>query len=159
MRIAIAVLLLALAVPAFGGTVQHVYLGVGGLWQDGNATTVPNALEAGGSASLSVSPHISLVGDTFFGLSQSYARYSGGVRYSVTDARNPDFNSFIGIRYRGGSVAALGPNEWAPDAGLGWRPFPSGKLDRLLVVAVAGYGLTSTKMLLTGGLRWEVPLK
>ena len=158
-RIALAVAAMALAATAnAGGLVDHLYLGANGLWQDGVTVSVPSALEAGASASSSISPHLSAVGETFVGLSETYVRWSASARATVTDVANPNFNAFLGIGYRGASVSGLGGNEWAPDAGFGWRIFPD-KLPRLLVGGKAGWGMTSSQVLLTLGARWEIPLK
>ena len=159
-RIALAVtaLMLAATCASAGGLVDHLYLGANGLWQDGVTVTVPSALEVGGSAASSISPHLSAVGETFVGLSETYVRWSAGARATVTDATNPNFNAFLGVSYRGASISGLGGNEWAPDAGFGWRMFPE-KMPRLLLGGKAGWGLTSSQVLLTLGARWEIPLK
>ena len=158
-RIALAVAAMALAATAnAGGLVDHLYLGANGLWQDGVTVAIPSALEVGGAASSSISPHLSAVGETYVGLSETYVRWSAGARATVSDAANPNFNTFLGIAYRGGSVSGFGGNEWAPDAGFGWRIMPD-KMPRLLVTGKAGWGLTSKQTLLTLGLRWEVPIK
>lgn len=148
-----------LAMPARSqGLVSHVYAGANGAWLDGPGSAFPADFEAGGSASASLSPHLSAVGETYYGFSHSYVRWSGGVRATVSDVDNPDFNTFLGISYRGGSTSAVQPGEWAPDAGFGWRVAPS-TWPNLLAVGRAGYGLTSNRVLLTLGLRWEVPLR
>lgn len=159
-RVLIVIILLMLAAKVHAGQiVDHVYAGTNGVWLSGPATTIPSCVEVGGAASVSVSPHISGVGQVFAGLSQTYVRWAGGVRYTVTDVLDPNFNTFLGIRYRGSSVSSIGISEWAPDAGFGWRPFPGGNMARLLIVGDSGYGLTSNDVLLTLGLRLEVPLR
>lgn len=139
---------LASAEPAI-----KVAAGVNGAWLDGPNAAWPADVEAGATGSASLSPHISLVGSGFYGFSHSYFRYDAGARVTATDVDNPDFNAFLGIKYRGGSTIDVRPNEWAPDAGFGWRPFP--QISPNVVVGVdAGYGLQSNRVLATVAVRY-----
>ena len=138
--------------------VFKVYAGANGAWLQGPDTAFPTDFEGGGAASASLSPHLSAVGQVFYGFSHSYIRYAGGLRVTTTDVNNPNFNTFLGVRYVGGSTAAFRPSEWAPDAGFGWRPSPA-NWPRLTVTGDAGYGVTSARALFTIGLRYEIPLQ
>ncbi len=156
---AIAAILFMFAGPAHAGQiVDHVYAGANGAWLNGAGSAFPADIEAGGSASASLSPHLSAVGEGFYGFSHSYFRWSGGVRATVTDVTNKNLSMGLGIRYRGGSIRAVRPNEWAPDVSVGWRPDPV-RWPNVLVGGDAGYGLQSNRMLVTLGLRYNVPLK
>ena len=136
----------------------HVYGGANGAWLNGPGAAFPADFEAGGSVSASLSPHISLVGSSFYGFSHSYTRWDGGARVTATDVDNPNFNVYLGIRYRGGSKADVQPNEWAPDAGFGWRPDPK-RWPNITVGADAGYGLDSDRVLSYLAIRYQLPLK
>ena len=138
--------------------VVHAFGAVNGAWLDGPGAAFPADLEAGGTASASLSPHITAVASTMYGFSNSYVRWDGGFRVTATDAENPNFNVYLGIRYRGGSKADVRPNEWAPDAGFGWRPNPQ-KWPNIIVGADAGYGLESSRVLSYIALRYLIPLK
>lgn len=135
----------------------HVAAGVNGAWLDGPGSAFPVDIEAGATGWSSLSPHLSAVGGAWWGFSHSYARYTGGVRCTASDVLNPDFNTFLGVGYRGGSKVSVGPNEWEANAGFGWR-VASQRYPNLTVAGVAGYGLTSSRVLATLGLRYAIPL-
>jgi len=156
--IAVLVLMLlgctAQAAPKTG--LLTVAAGVNGAWlSEASVNTFP-AVELGGTASSSLSPHISLVGSGFYGLADQYVRYTAGGRVTATDTTNPNFNVFLGVVYRGGDRPAVQPNEWAPEAGFGWKPNPTWPL---VVGADAGYGLDSHNVLSYVALRYVLPLK
>ena len=140
------------------GLVDHVYLGVNGAWLDGPGTAWPADVEAGGSASASLSPHISLTADTFYGFSHSYLRWDGGACATVSDVDNPNLSMALGISYRGGSTHAVGPNEWAPYVSVGWKPNPA-KWPNFSLGGRGSLGLTSNRTLVTLGGRYALPLK
>lgn len=135
----------------------HVAAGVNGAWLDGPGSAFPADFEAGGSGWSSLSPHLSAVGSAWYGFAHTYARYDGGLRVTASDVLNPDFNTFLGVGYRGGSKKSVGPNEWAANAGFGWRFAPDTYPD-LTVAGVASYGLTSSRVLVSIGLRYAIPI-
>ena len=146
-----------LAGLAFSAPLVKASVGVNGVWLDGPQASWPNDIEAGATASASFSPHLSLTAGAFHGFENRYNRFELGPRATVTDVDNKDFNAFLGIKYRGGSKDAVNPNEWAPDAGFGWKPFPG--LPRFVVGADAGYGLKSQRVLATLALRYVIPIR
>lgn len=159
----LTVLLVAAALPwapAAAAATQpvHIAAGVNGAWLDGTGAAFPADLEAGGTAWSSLTPHLSAVGGAVYGFSHSYARYWGGARMTSSDVLNPNFNTFLGAGYRGGSTAAVGPNEWYGDAGFGVKPLPA-QWPALTLGMDAAYGLTSSRVMLTVAARWEIPLK
>lgn len=151
-------LLLALAVSSLASAepFAKIAVGVNGIWLQGTESSPApwNAdFEAGGFARGSLSPHISAVGSLLYGFSHSYFRYTGGVRFTVTDVENKDFSAGLGMQWHGASVAELRPEEWCPDAAIGFAPFPD-KWPDLSVTAVGWYGLTTNKPGATLGLRY-----
>lgn len=130
--------------------------GVNGVWPSGADIAFPSAFEAGATASSSLSPHISAVASTFYGFGEEYVRWDAGGRVTATDVDNPDFNIYLGIRYRGGSKASVQPSEWAPDAGFGWAPFQN---KNIILGADAGYGLDSKTVLSIVALRYRFPVR
>lgn len=157
----LAVCALALAaafLPALAAeSPVHFAAGVNGAWMDGADASLPADLEAGGTAWSSLSPHFSLTAAAFYGFSNSYIRWQTDWRASMTDVDNPNLNTYAGIRLRGGSTRTVGPTEWAPVVGVGWRPLPD-TYDNLTIGADAGYGIDSQKLLLTLAGRWEFRL-
>lgn len=139
--------------PAF-----HVAAGANGAWLDGPGAAFPADFEAGGKVWSSLSPHISAVGGLWYGFSHSYIRYDGGLRLTTSDVLNPNFNTYLGLVARGGSTTAVGPTELAADAGFGLRPLPDA-WPRVTLGGDAGYGLTSKRVLVYLGVRYEIPLK
>lgn len=131
--------------------------GANATWLDGPGAGFPVDLEATGNGKLSISPHLSAVASLNYGFAHSYIRWDGGFRATATDVNNPNFNMYLGIRYRGGSIVEVQPNEWAPDAGIGWKPWPE-MVPNLIFVADASYGLTSSRSLAYAGLRYVLPL-
>ena len=140
------------------GIVDHLYVGANGAWLDGPGAAWPADVEAGGAGSASLSPHISLKAEAFYGFSHSYVRWNAGPAVTVTDVDNPNLSVDLGIGYRGGSTNDVNPNEWAPYTAVGWRPNPA-KWPNVLLGGRAGLGLTSNRTLLTLGVRYSIPLK
>ena len=149
---------LCFAASAHAGAVDHLYAGVNGAWLDGPNASWPADVEAGGAVAASLSPHLSLKGETFYGFSHSYVRWDGSVCATVTDVDNPNLSVGLGIGYRGGSTIAVQPNEWAPYASVGWKPNPA-RWPNILVGGRASLGLDSNRTLVTLGLRYQIPLK
>jgi hypothetical protein len=136
--------------------VVHVYGGVNGVWFQGPTTNFPRDLEAGGTASASLSPHISVVSALFYGFDQAYWRWGVGPRITVTDVDDKNFSVGLGASFRGGSQPSILPREWTAEATFGWVPVAS--LTRLVVIGEGGYGLTTSKGSALLGLRWKFPL-
>ena len=136
--------------------VVRVYVGGNGTWIDGPATAFPSDFEGGGRAVASLSPHISVGSDVYYGFRNTYIRWSVGPRITVTDVDNRNFSVGLGASYHGGSEASVLPEEWVADASFGWRIAPS--VPRLIVVGQGGYGFTTSKARGILGLRWQLPL-
>jgi len=154
----LTILLSAPACAATFGQVVRVAVGANGAWLDGAGAAFPVEFEAGGTAATSLSPHISAVGGLHYGFAHSYFRWNGGFRVTATDVDNPDFNVFLGIQYRDASKSAVGPGEWAPEAGFGWRPAPA-LWPNVVVGGNAGYGLQSNRVVSYLALRYLLPIK
>lgn len=156
-----AALLAAASFPALAQTApaQHlpgavkVAVGVNGVWLDGPVTDFAKDAEAGAVVSASLTPHVSAVGHGFYGFDGKYVRYDGEARVTATDVNDPNFNVYLGLRYRSGSTNAVRPSEWAPDAGVGWKPNPAWK--HVIIGADAGYGLTTKNLISYAALRWQ----
>lgn len=155
----VAALSLFLAASALAADTPQIHLAAGanGAWLDGPGSAWPADFEGGGSAWSSLSPHISAVGHAWYGFSHSYVRWDGGVRVTTSDVLNPNFNTYLGLVFRGGSTSAVSPNEWAGDAGFGWKPSPT-NWPRFSLGGDAGYGLDSKRILVQLGARYEIPL-
>lgn len=152
----IATLLAVLALPALAAEpVLKAAVGANGLWYDGQVTKSPSDFELGTSARASLSPHISAVGELFYGVNRSYLRASAGPRFTATDADNPNFSIGLGIQYHFSSEASIRPEEWAPDIKLGWRPWPV-KAPKVVLNVQSGYGLDSKQVSVLAGARLEV---
>ncbi|HNB60463.1 MAG TPA: hypothetical protein PK308_09110 [Phycisphaerales bacterium] len=135
----------------------RLYAGANGVWLDGPGAGFPADFEASGTAAFSLSPHLTATGGLYYGLSHAYLRGDGGVRVTATDASNPNFDVFLGIDYRGGSVNAVQPSEWAPYAGIGWRPNPA-RWPALTIGAKSSLGLSSNRTLSTVAIRYQLPV-
>lgn len=156
---ALLALMLCLAAAACAdGIVDKLYVGAGGAWLDGNSSAFPADVEAHGGVSSSLSPHLSVIGGLDYGFTHSYFRYQGGARVTATDVENQDFNSFLGLVYRGASKPEITPNEWAPDAGFGWRAFKK-EWPRVLLTGEASYGLTSKSVIASLRAVYAFPIK
>jgi hypothetical protein len=131
--------------------VLRAYAGANGVWYDGDN---PNDFEAGGNLRASLSPHISLVGAGYYGFSHSYLRGSAGLRITATDANDPNFSVGIGMQRHFSSEPDIRPEEWAPDASIGWRPWAATN-PRVILIAQAGYGLDTEKAFALAGVRYE----
>jgi len=154
--VAVILILLASSAHAAKSGLLTISAGVNGAWlSEASVNTFPS-VEAGGTVSSSLSPHVSLVGSGFYGFADQYVRYTAGGRITATDTTNPNFNVYLGAVYRGGDRAAVQPSEWAPDAGFGWRPNVAWPL---VLGADAGYGLQSHNVLSYVALRYVIPVK
>lgn len=136
----------------------RLYAGANAVWLDGPGAEFPADFEASGNASASLSPHLTLTGGLAYGFSNSYLRWDGGVRVTATDAANPDFDLALGIEYRGGSISAVQPSEWAPYAAVGWRPDPD-RWPALTLGAKSSLGLTSDRTVSYLAVRYMLPVE
>lgn len=153
MRKLLILLLLLFASPATADQVFKAYLGANGMWFDHE--TQPSEFEAGVTGRASLSPHISLVGSGWRGFENDYWRGTFGARVTATDVANPNFSCGIGIQRQISSDLDLHPEEWIPDASIGWRAWPL-KMPHIVLVAQGGYGLTTTDAHLTVGARYSL---
>ena len=147
--------MLVVAGVATANPFARIAVGANGVWFDGPGSAFPADFEASVNTSASLSPHISAVGSAAYGFSNSYVRGDAGFRVTATDVESPDFNVYLGIRYRAGSKDAVRPNEWAPDAGFGWKPNPKA-WPNLVLGADAGYGLQSNRVLTYVAVRYLI---
>lgn len=138
--ILIVMALACAAVPAASEPVARLYVGANAIWFD--ETARPSDLELGGTARASLSPHISLVGSGFFGLENSYARGTAGVRITATDAQRSDFSVGFGAEYQLSSEPSIRPEEWVATTSVGWVPWPD-DFPGLIIGGQGGYGLSS----------------
>lgn len=155
-----AALLAALTAPAQSATLEEVVkvaVGVNGVWFDGANAAFPSDIEAGAAGRASLSPHISVVGGAFYGFDHSYFRGSVGPRVTISDVENRDFSMGLGIQYEWASEASVRPNEWAPAAAVGFRPWPL-QAPKIIVGGDASYGLTSNKVRATIAVRYALDL-
>ena len=135
----------------------RLYVGANAVWLDGPGAAWPVDGEVSGNLAASLSPHITLVGGLYYGFANSYVRWDGGPRVTVTDVDNPNFDMFLGLDYRGGSIDAVQPSEWAPYAGVGLRPWPQTH-PNWTFGAKSGLGLTSNRTLSTIAIRYMLPV-
>ena len=131
-------------------------VGVNGIWFDARDGYQHADIEGSLNAKASLQPHISLVGSGAYGFRGSYYRYAAGVRITATDARDRDFNVGIGFQYRGSGSETLKPDEWAPDASIGWRPWPA-VLPGIILGAQGWYGIDSKVGGVLAGARLAFP--
>jgi len=125
--------------------------GVNAVAYDG--VVVPSDFEAGLNARASLSPHISLVGSGYYGITEQYWRGAGGVRVTASDANNPDFSIGIGAQYHVSDAPEARPKEWAADVSMGWRPWAA---RRFVLIALGQYGMTSNQASAHAGGRLEL---
>ena len=153
--VATALVLLTWSVPAFAqGLVPQYAVGVNGIWF-AEPNVYPSDFEFGGNASLSMSPHVSLVAAGYYGVSNSYVRASGGVRFTATDPADPNFSIGVGAQYHLSSEESIRPQETAFDASVGYRPWPT-EQPRLVLVALGTYGLDSQQASVLAGVRYAL---
>lgn len=156
--IAVLVLVGAWMFPAKcrGDEIVKAYAGVNGIWFDSAAPSVyPSDFELGGTLRASLSPHLSLVGGAWYGIEHSYIRGSIGARVTATDVEDRNFSVGFGIQRHASSEPSVRPEEWAPDASVGWKPYPY-QMPRVVLVAQGSYGLTSGQASALAGVRYEI---
>lgn len=143
--------------PGYDGPpgVFSLKLAGNGVWFEGPKTAFPADAEAGLQGAASLSPHLAAVGSALYGLTHAYVRYTVGARVTATDVADPNFSIGFGVQYHGYSKAEMRPNEWAPDASVGWKPVPKDH-PQLTLVAQGWYGLKSERAGGLLGLRWTL---
>lgn len=127
-------------------------IGANGVWFDDNAE--PSDFEIGGNVKASLSPHFSAVGAGYYGFGHSYLRGSAGFRVTATDVNDPTFSLGLGMQYHFSSEPNIRPEEWAPDASVGWRPWTS--QPRVILVALGSYGMDTNQATLMAGVRYAL---
>ena len=152
-RLCLIALLLTLAVPASADEVLKFYAGANGAWFDDSAK--PSDFEIGGNARASLSPHISLVGSTYYGFGNSYLRGSAGGRITATDVNDPNFSVGVGFQYHASSEPATRREGWAPDVSVGWKPQPE-QWPAVILVAQGSYMLDGNDTSLLVGVRYNL---
>jgi hypothetical protein len=149
------VALMAFACAAHAGDLASLYVGANGVFlADGPFNS---DVEGQFNGKVSLSPHLSAVGSAGYGVVNRYWRSAIGARVTSTDVENPNFSVGLGIQYRTYGMKAMGPNEWAPDVSVGYRPWPK-QLPRVIVGAQGWYGLTSEKAGMELAARWQFRL-
>lgn len=138
-----------------GPRVFGAALVVNGLWYDAQ-DPIKSDIEGGLALKASLSPHISLVGSSSYGAIHRYWRYAGGVRITATDVENRNFSVGFGFQFRGNYDDVLKPDEWAPDATVGWRPWPSLMPD-VVLLAQGWYGIDTNRAGALAGARYVLP--
>lgn len=135
---------------------QAASVGIGGqgVWVDEGGAPAFRDIEAIGRASISLTPHVSVVGGVSYGVDQSYVRGSGGVRLTATDVDNRDFSIGVGVSRHYVSEAGSGLDEAAAEGSIGWKPLTN---SRVLVTALACVGLDTGRRIFSVGL--VVPFK
>ena len=78
---------------------------------------------------------------------------ASGLRFAMTDAKNPNFGISLGIQRHLSSEPALRPEEFAPDVSIGWRPWPTSP--RVSLNAISTYGLDSNLATVAVGVRYK----
>jgi hypothetical protein len=154
------VVLLGLALlspPGHAATLWDSFsVGIGGqgAWFDGGEQPSMSDVEATGRAAFSITPHISVIGGAAYGFGDSYLRSSAGFRLTATDVNDQNFSVGVGIARHFRSEP--GPlDEWAAEAGIGWKPLASSEF---ILTSSAAYGLDTERRLFTLGLVYPVKL-
>lgn len=150
--------------PAHADDMFGVYAAANGIWYDAAELVgaSPPDFEVGATARASLTPHISAVGSAFYGFDNSYTRGSLGVRFTATDVNDPNFSIGLGIQRHFSSEPAVRPQEWAPDASVGFVPWPDPPntpqtfAGRVTLVAQGFYGLTSNEASVLVGARFAL---
>ena len=149
-----ALALLLVAASAHADPLFTTYIGANGVWFDG-VKALPSDFEAGGNASASLQPHISLVGAAYYGFDHSYLRGSVGARFTATNVDDPNFSVGLGAQYHMSSEPNIRPEGWAPDATLGWRPWPE-QFPAVLFIAQGSYNVQANQAVAIAGVRYAL---
>ena len=136
---------------------QAASFGVGGsgVWVDEGGAPAFRDVEGVGTAAVSLTPHISVVGAVAYGVDRSYVRGSGGVRLTATDVNNPDFSVGVGVSRHYVSEPESGLDEAAAEAVVGWKPLAQSKW---ILGGSAVYGLDTGRRRFSVSLIWPFKL-
>lgn len=164
-KLLIAAALLLVAGPVLAQTVPpqrvewrdviKVAVGANGIWFDDNAK--PSDFELGGNIAASLSPHVAVVGSTYYGFDHSYVRGATGFRITSSNVEDPNFSVGLGMQYNFSSENDIRPQEWTPDASLGFRPWPE-EMPNVILIAQGSYGLDSNRAYVIAGVRYKLDL-
>ena len=131
-----------------------VGVGGGGVWVDEGTGPAFRDFEAGVNASVSLTPHVSIVGGASYGVDRSYVRGSGGARITATDVNDPTFSVGVGISRHYVSEPGSGLDEAAAEAAIGWKPLAN---SRVLLTGLAAIGIDTGRRLFSA--RVVIPFK
>lgn len=155
---AILIACFLLAPPARAGSpLLYGSVGGNGAWLTGVDASWPADFEANGNVWASLSPHIDVGADAQYGFSHAYLAGSGWVKVTASDVDSRDFSLFLSAAYRGGSIAAFQPSEWALGAGFGWVPSPE-RFKRFLITGRAERGQRTGGVIARLGGRYYFPI-
>lgn len=139
---------------AHGDEVLHYALGVNGYWADG-VTPVPDDIEGGLHVYASLSPHVMAVGSAAYGFQHSYQRGAIGARFTASNPDNPWFSVHVGGQYHFSSEPAIRSEGFAPEAAIGWVPWPQTQ-PAVVLTALGSYNIEANRASLTAGIRYEL---
>jgi hypothetical protein len=151
------VFLMVLAIPALAASPwEATSLAVGGqaVWFERGAATFNRDLEGVLNGSMSLTPHLSLVGQGAWGFENHYGRGTLGARITATDVNDQDFSIGIGLGHQWLTEIEAGQDEWVADASVGWKPL---KTWNFILGAQATYGIESQSARTAAGFR--IPFK
>lgn len=131
-----------------------VGIGGGGIWVDEGAGPAFRDVEAGVSAAVSLTPHVSVVGAANYGVDRSYVRGSAGARLTATDVNDPNFSVGVGVSRHYVSEEGSGMDEAAAEAAVAWKPLAA---SRVIVTGLAAFGIDTGRRFFTAKL--VVPFK
>lgn len=149
----VALALLFLPAVSLADPIVALYAGANGVWFDDHAR--PADFELGGNARASLSPHISLVGASYYGFDHEYLRGSAGVRITATDVNDQNFSVGAGMQYHASSDLDVRPTRWAPDVSVGFRPSPN-RWPAFVLTAQGAYFMEENQTILTLGGRYSL---
>lgn len=145
---------LLLAAPAHAGIVWRAAAAANAITFDAVAPK-PNDVEVGGNLAASLQPHISAVGALAYGFDHSYLRGSVGARFTASNVDDPNFSVGLGMAYHVSSEPGIRPEGWAPDASIGWRPWPV-DAPRVNLILQGQYQLEANQASAIMGVRYEI---
>ena len=153
---ALAVILGSIVISGFAHSdeVLHYALGVNGYWADA-VTPVPDDIEGGLHVYASLSPHVMAVGSAAYGFQHSYQRGSIGARFTASNPDNPWFSVHVGGQYHFSSEPAIRSEGFAPEAAIGWVPWPQTQ-PAVVLTALGSYNIEANRASLTAGIRYEL---
>jgi hypothetical protein len=134
--------------------VLHYALSAQGCWVDA-VKPIPDDFEGGLNVAASVQPHLALVGAAYYGFQHSYQRGSLGVRFTASNPDDPYFSVHVGGQYHFSSDPGLRAQGFAPDAAVGWVPWPQTQ-PAVILVMLGSYNIDANQAVLTAGVRYEL---